>query len=249
VSVRLWPVHEVRIEIDHHPGPTSPCPTRAGAARTPSTDEIDRAWGRLCAQNPRLHDGSVLSVREIDVRNSVATLRCSADTYKRLSVQVLGVPTGVEQLSVTGLLIARDAQGREHAMLGRRHRETRIYADRWELGPAGGVDIRAAIDLDALRAQLGEEMREEAGLTDGASRAGPIMLVRDTIACSLDVLMRVEMHEPVEALRALHAHQTHDRWEYDEILWLARDGAPETLADLDLIEPTRAILHALGWLP
>ena len=65
------------------------------------TEAVSREWARLCARNPRLFDGPVLSVLNFDQESNV--IHCRRDGYRRLCVQP-AVATGVRLLSVTGVL-------------------------------------------------------------------------------------------------------------------------------------------------
>lgn len=202
--------------------------------------EVKRAWAGLCAANPRLFDGPVLSVVWFDADE--ASMLTRPDRYQRLAVQPR-VATGVRMLGVTALLSSRDEAGGERLMLGRRGASTRIYGGMWELGPAGGLDSwhagQLVIDPAAIIEQAADEVQEEAGLdVSGGSIIG---LVRDDTACSYDVVVRIEVGRgEARAARA-------DGWEYSEIAWLAREEAPAFLAGERVIEPARAVLRALGW--
>lgn len=203
--------------------------------------EVRREWSAMCAANPRLHDGPVLSVVWFDAEQGAMLAR--ADTYQRLAVQPR-VPTGVRMLGVTALLVALDDAGREHVLLGRRGAATRVYGGRWELGPSGGLDSWHAgqreIDPTAIVEQAADEVQEEAGLEVAGGTI--IGLVRDETACSYDVIVRIG----AGGLRDAPARP--DGWEYTQVAWVAVDEAEGFTREHDLIGPARAVLRALGWL-
>ncbi|MCC6676071.1 MAG: hypothetical protein IT436_02900 [Phycisphaerales bacterium] len=202
--------------------------------------EVRREWASMCAANPRLHNGPVLSVVWFDAEQGSMLTR--PDTYQRLAVQPR-VRTGVRMLGVTALLIARDEAGREHALLGKRGGSVRVYGGRWELGPAGGLDSwhpgQQVIDPAAIVEQAADEVQEEAGLA--VSGGSIIGLVRDEIACSYDVIVRIDAGD----LRAARARP--DGWEYTEVAWVSAAEAEGFMRERELIGPARAVLRALGW--
>lgn len=202
--------------------------------------EVRREWASMCAANPRLHNGPVLSVVWFDAEQGSMLTR--PDTYQRLAVQPR-VRTGVRMLGVTALLVARDAGGRERVLLGRRGERTRIYGGMWELGPAGGLDSwhpgQQVVEPGAIIEQAADEVQEEAGLV--VSGGSIIGLVRDEIACSYDVIVRIEAGD-AEAVRARP-----DGWEYTEVAWVSAAEAGEFVRARPVIEPARAVLRALGW--
>lgn len=205
--------------------------------------EVERAWGAMSRDNPRLYDAPVLSVVSFDgVRGEFLARR---DRYKRLAVQPR-VMTGVRLLAVTGVLTARDRAGGLHVFLGRRGAQTRVYPRMWELGPSGGVSCPApsidALSAADLVASLVEEIEEEAGLGAPAS-ARPIAVVRDRRAFSDDLVFLCDAGE-LERQRAGGPN-----WEYEEHAWVAASGlrAFDAAHGPEIIPPTRAILRELGW--
>jgi 8-oxo-dGTP pyrophosphatase MutT (NUDIX family) len=217
-------------------------------------EQTQRRWAQMVNDNPRLYSGPLLSVVSID--EDAGIIHTRRDEFKRLAVQP-HVKTGVQILSVTGVITARDKHSREHVLLGRRGRGTRIYGGMWELGPAGGIppphaSLTTLHEADAARHLL-EEAEEELGLTLDAARIKPVTLyIRDTIAHSDDLTFVVGHEEPgsMERLttqlaqsRATHA------WEYEETKWVAiQDIAAfdRTHAE-EIIITTRAAFRGLGW--
>ena len=87
----LPPAAALRILIDPAPAP-------------PSSAPVDAAWALLCAANPRLFDGPILSVTRSEPARAV--IRCRRDSYRRLAVRPT-VPTYTSLLSVSGVLRRR----------------------------------------------------------------------------------------------------------------------------------------------
>lgn len=208
---------------------------------------VEAAWARMTAANPRLFDGPILSLASFDP--GAGRVACRRETYKRLSVRG-AVDTGVVLVAVNAVLIARDAGGEEHVLLGRRSPQVRMYGGMWELAPAGGLDPPAedcaTLGPAALRAQLRRELREEAGLDHGLDDAAPIAFYSDAAATSFNIVLRVELRTPLAALTAAAGDR---HWDCDAVTWLARADAPAFDRERagDLIAPTRALLRFIGW--
>lgn len=232
------------LTIDIRPAPSS---WPGGQA-----DAIERRWALMVAGNPRLYSGPLLSVVTID--HELGTIHAVRDEFKRLAVQPQ-VKTGVQILSVTGAITAKDNRGEPHVLLGRRGRTTRIYGGMWELGPAGGIppphaSVSTLHESDAMR-HLMEEAEEELGLTlEPASIRPASLYVRDTIANSDDLTFLIEHPDPLDRVAAALAQsRATQAWEYEETRWVA-------LADLaafdrahsgEIIITTRAAFRGLGW--
>jgi hypothetical protein len=231
-GVTAWPMQSLpRITLTRPPGPPEVSP--AAEAR----------WRELCAENPKHFDGPILSVVTFD--QDANELLCRRDRYSRLAVQPR-VPTGVQQLAVTGVLTATDASGRRHVLLGRRSPQTRVFGGLWEVGPSGGVPPPPAnvLDLppDALLTHLADEVAEETGHDLPAGRA--VAYIRDHVAFSDDVCIECDLG-PLEALGA----SAPANWEYTEVLWLPIDTIPvfEASHPHEIIAATRALFRILGW--
>jgi hypothetical protein len=204
---------------------------------------VEARWRELCAENPRYFDGPVLSVVTFDPEGG--EVLCRRDRFMRLAVQPR-VATGVQQLSVTAVLTARDSSGRRYVLLGRRSPQTRIYGGMWELGPSGGVAPPPlnvdALEGEALLAHLADEVSEEVGLEVRGGRG--VAYVRDHVAHSDDVHIECDMG----AIEALGASGPAN-WEYTETRWIPLD----TVAQFDegfaaeIIGPTRAAFRVMGW--
>jgi 8-oxo-dGTP pyrophosphatase MutT (NUDIX family) len=202
--VRLVPGRPLRVEI-----------TPASAIL--ADPQIEAEWTRKKAINPRFFDAPILSVREVDAASGV--IRCALDSYKRLVVQP-EVETGVQQLSVTGVLTARDSHGVKRVLLGRRSHKTRMYGGMWQNCPAGGIDppgggaAASTLDQQALIAELLREVKEESGLEPKAI-ADPIAIIFDETARSHDIIIPVDMGQLADL-------STTRGWEYDELRWMDR---------------------------
>ncbi len=206
---------------------------------------VEGRWSELCAANPRMFNGPLLAVAGADLPSGV--IECRRDDFKHLAVQDR-VKTGVEILAVSGVVIARDCAGREHVLLGKRGRQTRVYGGMWELGPSGGMPLPregvSEIGLADFGAHLAEEMREEVGLELSGAACACVGFCRDFVAHSLDVMLRVEVSERVEDL------VTRERdWEYEDVRWLAIDEVAAFDRDhaAEIIGPTRAFWRMAGW--
>jgi 8-oxo-dGTP pyrophosphatase MutT (NUDIX family) len=175
---------------------------------------IEAEWARKKSINPRFFDAPILSVQEVDAVAGV--IRCIFDSYKRLIVQP-EVETDVQQLSVTGVLTARDSHGVKRVLLGRRSHKTRMYGGMWQNCPAGGIDPpngAAVLDQPALIAELLREVKEESGLEPKAV-ADPIAIIFDETARSHDIIIPVDMGQLADLA-------TIRGWEYDELRWMDR---------------------------
>lgn len=245
--------HGLRIDV---------APARPSTPHTPDDHATEKRWREMLASNPRLYSGPLLAVVSIDFEEGVIHTR--RDEFKRLAVQPQ-VKTGVQILSVTGVITARDAHGVEHVLLGRRGRGTRIYGGMWELGPSGGLTPPAAmtttLDERDARRQLMEEAEEELGLHFGVDAGssipthaaqGCVLYVRDTIACSDDLVIPLR-HEDAGSLERLDAalkqqRATHE-WEYEETQWVQIGELAQFDAHHahETIITSRAAFRGLGW--
>ena len=211
-------------------------------ASTPADETADAEWVRQCAANPRLFDGPILSIAGLSPGSEI---RARRESYKRLSVQP-AVDTGVEQLSVTGIVLASDDAGAEHVLMGRRAADTRIYGGLWELGPSGGVDPpagRLSLCEGDLLEQLQRELNEETGLSTRLRDVRIDALCQDLAARSCDIVLVCRVPDMEDF--ALPASKT--RWEYGEVCWVPLREMRRFDAENDLIPPSRALLRHLGW--
>ena len=208
------------------------------------------AWARQRADNPRLFDGPILAALGYDASDDTLRVLARRDGFARLVVQPM-VPTGVRLLALTAVLVARDAVGREHVLLGQRGTGTRIYDGLWELGPSGGIDPPPAgvevMDLPMIMARLADEIAEEIGPELARRVAGAparvVAITRDHLAFADDLCIRVDLGD-LSAVADL-AHPAN--WEYRQTLWLPIDTYVAWEDPAKVIPPTRALARALGW--
>lgn len=203
---------------------------------------VEAEWARKRAINPRLFDGPILSVRNIDVATGLVD--CVFESYKRLVVQP-EVDTGVRQLSITGVLTARDAVGVERVLLGRRSHKTRMYGGMWQNCPAGGIDPDPGangLDQKALTEQLLREVKEESGLGPRGG-AAPVAIIFDETARSHDIIVPID-------LGTIGDLSTTRGWEYDELRWVPTSSIAEfeCTSVSGIMAITRAIFRLRGWI-
>lgn len=204
---------EFRVEIDGVPAPAA-------------SPRVVARWEALRRANPRLFNGPVLSLTAIDG----GVVRARRDSYQRLAVQGEApelVTPPVVQLSVTGLVTARDASGRRHVLMGQRSDATRIYGSQWEIGPAGGIEppppsVRRLDGHDVFR-QLVEEMREEVGLPADPDPGPVVALALDARADSCDAVMLIDLVRPLEDVIAHTEAGARRGWEYRTTRWVPTD--------------------------
>lgn len=234
--------------MEAHPFPTTTPVRVVVSSQEPPVNSaaIDAAWAKLLAANPRYFDGSMLSVLHIDLSSS--TIHTRRDRFSRLAVQP-PLNTGVRICSVTAILTARDASGAQHVLLGKRSRETRIYADMWELGPSGGISVPPPslqeLTQDMIFANVQDEVSEEVGLQISAGI--PWGITRDDIAKSDDIVFVCDCGD----LAAAQSRTSAANWEYTAVQWLPiRDVAAfDAQHAAAIIGPTRSLFRALGWMP
>lgn len=223
-----------------------PCVAPAGVDA-----EADHAWEEMRRANPRLHDGPVVLV--VDEGSGDGEWVCRVGRYRELATaRELG--RRVRALGVSGLVIGRDGRGVEHALFGRRGSQTRIYGGLWEHAPSGTVGGLGAgtesIVVDDLSGVLREEGLEEVGIDlGGAAEVRAVATVEDARACSVDVVIRVEIGGEIDPRSAPCAAGANGAWEYADTAWVeVREvGAWAGRAGEALSPPTRAMLRWLGW--
>jgi hypothetical protein len=214
---------------------------------------IDECWSRALEASPGLFDAPVFSVERVDPGAGI--IECRRARYRELVAQTALTGErgpwclGVAQLSVTGLLVGRDARGNCHVAIGRRSEKTRIYPRMWELAPAGGVEIAEAGTgggLEVLTRALDAEAREELGMELDMSEATAVALSPDPSAGSVDVIIRVDVPGVTIPHRAPACGSC--MWEYTDTAWLSERDAMKFVREHEhaVIPPTRAALARLG---
>jgi 8-oxo-dGTP pyrophosphatase MutT (NUDIX family) len=243
-----------RLRCVWHPQPAGvPFCARIDRSAPKRTDgeraAIDAHWAERCAENPRLFDGPILAFAGF---GDPMTVR--PDTFRALAAWP-GVPGAVQQLGVTGVLLASDESGVEHVLLGQRGRSTRVYGGQWELGPSGGVDpptntTTTEIGEDAIVAALLGEITEEIGLTLAPASVRIAGAIDDVIGGSVDVVAIATLRETVGQLRAMQDAAVADHaWEYEQTRWVRTDTVEAFDAAHGVIPPTRTIFRAFRWVP
>ncbi len=191
----------------------------------PIASAIDLVWAELRQASPRLFDGpivltdtgaAVLGAAPLD------KLPARRATYKTLATAA-DVGMTVRALGVQALVLARDAAGVEHILLGRRSSEVRKYPGLWENAPSGSVPpppaAEQSVSLPHLARTLIAEGIEELGLSLSAVDMTCIALLDDAEAASLDVVLRVNLPHPINP-KSLPCPATDGRWEYADAAWV-----------------------------
>lgn len=206
---------------------------------------IEHAWATALTGNPRLFDGPILAVKELDAERGIVS--ASHDRFAHVVCQPPDRAQPTTILSVTGVLESM-ANGRPSVLLAQRGLETRSYPGMWEFAPAGGLhapNSRDTLHLDDFLHTLREELAEEAGITQPPHDARAIALVADQAATSVDIIVhaRLEGAAPAPAVSGDHA------WECIQACWVGIEQLDAFLATAPggVIEPTRAIARFLGW--
>jgi hypothetical protein len=216
----------------------------------PTGEAVDHAWNRLRQESPRLYDGPVLLA---DLGAADANrLECRRGRYRYLATAVEVFPD-LRALGVQGVVIARDAEGDECVLLGRRGSETRIYQGLWENAPSGTVEPApgsgASIgSSDFTRALLNEGL-EETGVDLGDADVRWIALLDDGEARSLDVVLRLWLRGPIDPRRTVCRASDAYAWEYADTAWaqIARLKDWVGRSGHAISPPTRALFAYLGW--
>lgn len=187
-----------------------------------SLDEVDEAWSRLRADNPKYHDGGVLHVLGV-VRNGHGgvSMHLAESSYRFHAVRRLGIDTGIRPLGVKGL-----ATHHGQVLVGRRSARTGSYPGCWEYVPGGGVEPPVAggpVDTcDVLR----RELREESGWI-AKGPVVPVAVFLDEAAGTWEVLHTVTVG-PAEGATV---EDSPPGWEYDELRLVQPGECPEPVSD------------------
>lgn len=214
---------------------------------TPSvwTEAHAQAWRRLCALNPRLHDGPIWAVARADA----ASLTIQPGRYQQLAVQAdpaIG-DSGVRLLGVKGLVVATDRAGRPRVLMARRGPRVSVYPRLWETAPAGGVAATTALTDAAVLDALIAEAREELGVdaSNVAPRARFLAVIEDDAAHSVDLVIQLPWPGFTPEDWSLPPARE-ARWEYAESRWVPLDETDRLLEPSrrdELSPPTRWILQ------
>ncbi len=221
-------------DITVTPWPQTPA-TRIGVARgkPPAASRAAEAlWRKMCAANPRLHDGPILAVNSVDLAS--ARIECRRESYKRfVTARVVGEP--IEAMGVTGIII-RARAGRDEVLIGKRSANVRIYGGLWETAPRGTIEPprrsgSITLSVQELYEPLHREADEELRNLGIVLPMNLACIVRDPVASSLDLCYSCVWCERYD--------KTSDRsWEYDQLRWVP---TRTLLRRKHLSPPTRAL--------
>jgi hypothetical protein len=244
------PLGLTNITLLPHPAPTLPT-------------NLLPLWHALLATNPRLFPGPILSVHSFNPATGHLTL--ARDTFDRLLIQQHHPHTNlnIQLLGVKALITALDHAQNQHILIQRRHHQTRIYPNQWEIGPAGSLEpptpSPAPIThltlfqtlIDEITSELGLPSETLTALANSLPTRQPAFVLTDPIAHSLDFCYPLNLPNPIDPRRSPCSDCATD-WEVTETVWLARTDAEAFLSRAEKhnhAAPTmRPMLHALGWL-
>jgi len=202
--------------------------------------EIDACWDRMRNERPRLFDGGILGF----LGEEAGIISAQRETYKHLAVQTEDrslIDPPVMQLSVTGVLVAKDASGAPNILMGKRSEDTRIYGSLWELGPSGGIDPPPidinSLDEFAVIRQLQLECEDELGIAAVFTSHAVLGIIDDQLAMSTDIVVRLDLQRRVDELI-----ESSSNWEYTETQWVKADRLVEFGQREQTIPPTATLL-------
>lgn len=223
----LWPLTAADFPIAVHA-----VPTRDAALVQRMRDH----WRTMQSANPRLFDGPLLTLRQLNRDSGTITLQ--HDTYMPYAVQP-HIDTDTISLGVTAIL-AQGAGAQTAYLFGQRAAKTHMYPSQWELGPSGALapPDGSSLTLDDLRNQLTSELREEIGLalTLTDANTAPMCVVLDPIARSIDIVMLITLADrPTLTVN----------WEYQSTAWVTAREFSAWAESRAVIAPTAAIMRWL----
>ncbi len=202
---------------------------------------IESAWQQLCNSNPRYFNGKMLCFDSFN--QDSYTIYAHVDQYKHHAVRDT-INLGIKLLAVTGVLCASD-NGHTKYLIGKRSPSTHRYADQWEFGPCGGIDVPKTetntIGFDKILDELNRESIEEAGINLSGTTSSMIALVHDDAVGSVDIVILVQL--PM-------IPNIQSSWEYTACQWLTiqelqsrikshrSDFIPTTIAIAQMLDAT-----------
>lgn len=187
-----------------------------------SLAEVDAAWDRLCAGNPRYFDGPALQVLGVS-RNGHGgvQIHVQESSYRFVAVRALGIDCGARPIGVKG--VVRDG---DRVLMGRRSASVANYPGAWEFVPGGTLESG-----EAPAAAIARELLEEARIEIAAPPVAVAVLFDSTTAT----------WEIVYRLAAPLAGVPETGWEYDEFRIV---GAAEA-ALLEPLSPSARMIAPL----
>lgn len=179
---------------------------------------VDAVWDRLCSENDRYFDGSILHVLGAS-RNGCGgvTVHLARSSYRFYAVQQAGLDTGTRPLGVKGLCHTTDGAW----LMGQRSKSVAYYPGCWEFVPGGSIPADDEPLVSAPNRVLAQELGEEAGLLL-KSPAQCVALLYDPAAFSWELIYVLAID--ATALREI------TNWEYDEVRCVRPGDEPEPLA-------------------
>jgi 8-oxo-dGTP pyrophosphatase MutT (NUDIX family) len=171
-----------------------------------SLAEVDAAWDRLCAGNPRYFDGPALQVLGVS-RNGHGgvQIHVQESSYRFVAVRALGIDCGARPIGVKG--VVRDG---DRVLMGRRSASVANYPGAWEFVPGGTLESGEAPEAAIVR-----EFTEETRLPLQSSPIAFAVLFDATVA-SWEIVYRLEAS--LDSLPDVG-------WEYDELRAVERAEA------------------------
>ncbi len=210
---------------------------------------VEAHWQAALRGSPRLFNGSVFSVDDIQPRRLTGHWTEFRRVLAQMREPALQAGLGLRQLAVCGAIdCTHDGTGTPGTILGRREPKAVYLPGAWQLPPAGSVD-KSNLDADGhidLRRQLLTELHEELGVPDAAVvQVQPICMVEHPDSHVLDLGFAIKTTWSAEAI--LSAHRTAGNGEYDTMRFLPLADVPQTIAELgeSLMMPARILLGRL----
>lgn len=202
-------------------------------------DAVDALWREHRERHPSAFDGLVVGLEEVRASAVGSVLVGRPARYRRWIAQRLrpGRPgRELRPLAVTGLLRVEGG-----IVLGRRPDDAAQDAGRWELAPAGILDVPADGE-PSVRRQLEEELLEELGLPWPSVRAArPWALALDPRTGVTDVVVQLVLDLSFAEVEAHFARRRSD--EYVDLRRVEADALAAFVEDAgDTLAP---VSHAL----
>lgn len=205
-------------------------------SREPSAvdDASEQQWAKLCAHNPRLFDGPILSFVRLESDTAGHTIQARVESYQRLVTHQIGVC----HVSVTGVLECAGS-----VLMGLRSPESGVHPCVWEFVPSGGLDVpptdvtTGSIFLE----QLSAELREEVGAAWVIRQPVVLGLVVDPSVPSADVVLRAK----VQLEAAEPSKMSPASWEHTELQWVGLKELTGFLSEQPCIPTVHAIARAV----
>lgn len=229
------------------------------AGEGPADAQVDAEWDRLLSEGRRLFDGPLVFV-DVAPSSPAWPLVCRRGGYKELATaHALG--RSVRALGVQGLVLARDQDGDECLLMGRRGSTTRVYANLWENAPSGTLapparirdahepmPLELSVIIDALRQEADEELGESLGPAFDDASIAPAYLLDDPHARSLDFVLTVTLAQTIDSRAGLCRVTDQHAWEYSGTVWVPTSRLSAWVSDRpEQVSPPTAALVRTRW--